>query len=175
MEAAHERRTKNTPMSLATQIIDQRFLVSSLNRKKRSPMLRLGHDESKRRATAFLFLVAKTMFSLTDEETLDSDGGNDFGIDVLCFEPPVQGELKIALIQGKYRTNLDGEAAFPENGIAKMIDAIGALCDPGKGVTGLSGSGLKKSVRSLRRAQSRAWLQSPPTTEPGGLRPHSNG
>ncbi len=138
-------------MSLATQIIDQQ--VSGVVAKQEEAFtheLRLGHDESKRRATAFLFLVAKTMFSLTDEETLDSivDGGNDFGIDVLCFEPPAQGELKIALIQGKYRTNLNGEAAFPENGIAKMIDAIGALFDPDKGVT--LNERLQKRIEEIR-------------------------
>ncbi len=86
---------------------------------------------------AFLFLVAKTMFDLTDEETLDSivDGGNDFGVDVLWFEPPLQGELTISLVQGKYRTKLDGDASFPENGIVKMIDAIAALFDPERPVT----------------------------------------
>ena len=138
-------------MSLATQIIDQQ--VSGIVVKQEDAFtneLRLSCDESKRRATAFLFLVAKTMFSLTDEETLDSivDGGNDFGVDVLCFEPPDQGELKIALIQGKYRTGLDGEGAFPENAIAKMIAAISALFDPDKGVT--LNERLQKRIEEIR-------------------------
>ncbi len=113
-------------MTLAAQIIDQQVAG-----------LRLGLDEGKGRAAGFLFLVARTMFGLNDEETLDGivDGGEDFGIDALYFEPPDQGEIQIALIQGKYKANLDGGAAFPETAIIRMIDAIGALFDPGKPVT----------------------------------------
>ena len=125
-------------MSLATQIIDQRVSgIVSQQEDSFTHELNLGNDGVKRRSTAFLFLVAKTMFELTDEETLDSivDGGNDFGVDVLWFEPPDQGELKIALIQGKYKAKLDGQAVFPENEISKMIDAITTLFDPEKPVT----------------------------------------
>ena len=124
-------------MSLATQIIDQQ--VSGIIEKHSDAFvheLRLGADEQKRRSMAFLFLVARTAFDLTDEETLDGivDGGNDFGVDALYFEPPTDGELHITLIQGKYRKDLSGDAAFPENAIAKIIDAIGALFDPAKPV-----------------------------------------
>ena len=120
-------------MSLATQIIDQQ--VSGIIEKHSDAFdneLRLSADEQKRRAIAFLFLVAKTAFDLTDEETFDGivDDGNDFGVDALYFEPPVDGELHITLIQGKYRRDLRGDSAFPENAIAKIIDAIGALFDP---------------------------------------------
>ena len=120
-------------MSLATQIIDQQ--VSGIIEKHSGTFdneLRLSADEQKRRAIAFLFLVARTAFDLTDEETFDGivDGGNDFGVDALYFEPPADGELHITLIQGKYRKDLRGDSAFPENAIAKIIDAIGALFDP---------------------------------------------
>lgn len=120
-------------MSLATQIIDQQ--VSGIIEKHSDAFdneLRLSADEQKRRAIAFLFLVARTAFDLTDEETFDGivDGGNDFGVDALYFEPPADGELHITLIQGKYRRDLRGDSAFPENAIAKIIDAIGALFDP---------------------------------------------
>ena len=98
--------------------------------------LRLGADEHRRRSIAFLFLVARTAFDLTDEQTLDGivDGGNDFGIDALYFEPPDDGELHITLIQGKYKRDLGGDSAFPENGIGGMIDAIRALFDPAQPV-----------------------------------------
>ena len=103
-------------MSLATQIIDQQ--VSGIIAKHSDTFaneLRLGTDEQKRRSIAFLFLVAKTAFDLTDEETLDGvvDGGNDFGVDALYFEPPVDGDLHITLIQGKYRRDLGGDAGIP--------------------------------------------------------------
>ncbi len=124
-------------MSLATQIIDQQ--VSGIIEKHSDAFaneLRLSADEQKRRSMALLFLVARTAFDLSDEETLDGivDGGNDFGVDALYFEPPADGELHIILIQGKYRRDLRGDAAFPKNAIAKIIDAIGALFDPAKPV-----------------------------------------
>lgn len=125
-------------MSLATQIIDQQ--VSGIVAGQEDAFaneLQLGGDENKRRAIAFLFLAARTLLDLTDEETLEGivDEGDDYGIDALYFDPPDQGEIKIALIQGKYGTKLDGNAVFPENAIIKMIDAIGALFDLDRNVT----------------------------------------
>ncbi len=138
-------------MSLATQIIDQR--VSGILREQEDAFvkeLRVGNDEHKRRSVAFLFLVTQTMFDLTDDETLDSivEGGDDFGVDALWFEPPEQGELKIALIQGKYKKNFKGDGGFPENGVIKMIDAIGALFDPDRPVT--VNERLDKRVEEVR-------------------------
>ncbi len=125
-------------MSLATQIIDQQ--VSGIVERHSDDFaneLRLGKDERKIRSASFVFLVARTAFDLTDQETIDGivDGGNDFGVDALYFEPPDGGGLPITLIQGKYRTDLRGDAAFPENAIARIVDAIGALFDPEKPVT----------------------------------------
>lgn len=125
-------------MSLATQIIDQQ--VSGIIEKHAEAFtneLRLGSDERKKRSAAFLFLVAKTACDLTDEETFDGivDGGNDFGVDALYFESPNDGEIRITLIQGKYKTDLSGDSAFPGNAIARMIDAIGVFFDPNRTVT----------------------------------------
>jgi hypothetical protein len=124
-------------MSLAAQIIDQQ--VSGIVERHSDAFdneLRLGADEPRRRSIAFLFLVAKTAFDLTDEQTIDGivDGGDDFGIDALYFEPPDDGELHVTLIQGKYKSDLSRVSAFPENGVAGMIDAIGALFDPARPV-----------------------------------------
>ncbi len=120
-------------MSLSAQIVDQR--VSGIVKEQDeafTEQINAGIDKNKRRSLAFLFLVTKTMFDLTDEETLDSmvDGGNDFGVDSIWFEFPDQGEIKVALIQAKYRTRLDGRSAFPEDGVIKMLDVIEALFDP---------------------------------------------
>ena len=124
-------------MSLAAQIIDQQ--VSGIVERQSeafSNELRLGADEHRRRSIAFLFLVAKTAFDLTDEQTLDGivDGGDDFGIDALYFEPPDDGEVHVTLVQGKYKRDLGGESAFPENGVSGMIAALGALFDPARPV-----------------------------------------
>ncbi len=125
-------------MSLSAQIIDQRVTgVVKEQEEAFTHELNAGNDDNRRRSLAFLFLVTKTLFELTDEETIDSivDGGNDFGIDSIWFEPPDQGEIKIAVIQSKYRLRPDGASAFPEDGIIKVIDAISALFDPALPVT----------------------------------------
>ena len=124
-------------MSLAAQIIDQQ--VSGIVERQSeafSNELRLGADDHRMRSIAFLFLVAKTAFDLTDEQTLDGivDGGDDFGIDGLYFEPPDDGEVHVTLVEGKYKRDLGGESAFPENGISGMVGALGALFDPAQRV-----------------------------------------
>ena len=120
-------------MPLAEQIIDQQ-VSGILDRYSDvfADELGLGVDEAARRSVAFLFLVAKTAFDLADDQTIDGivEGGNDFGVDALYFEPPDDGELHVTLIQGKYKSDLRGVAAFPENGVASLIAAIGALFDP---------------------------------------------
>ena len=131
--------------SLAAQIIDQRINgIVERQADSFATELGLGADEHRRRSAAFTFLVARTVLleltngDLTDDEVLDGivDGSSDFGVDALFFsDEPDNGAIPIVLIQGKYRRNLDGAAAFPENGIAGMIDAIGALFDPGRQVT----------------------------------------
>ena len=124
--------------SLAAQIIDQQ--VSGIVEKHADLLageLRLGSDRQKLRSAAFVFLVARTALDLADQDAFDGivDGANDFGVDALYFDPPDGGELPVVLIQGKYRTSLSGDAAFPENGIAQMIDAIDVLFDPERPVT----------------------------------------
>ena len=124
--------------SLAAQIIDQRINgIVERQADSFAAELGLGADLQRRRSAAFTFLVARTVLDLTDDEALDCivDGGNDFGVDALSFGEPEGGAISVVLIQSKYRRRLDGAAAFPENGIVKMIHAIGALFDPGRQVT----------------------------------------
>ena len=123
--------------SFPAQIVDQR--VSGLVGQHGDTFaaeLGLGTDESQRSA-AFVLLVLQTALGMNDEEALDSivEGSGDFGIDALHFEDPENGEIAIALVQGKYRRSLEGTHAFPENGIAKMIEAVGALFDPSRTLT----------------------------------------
>ena len=123
--------------SLAAQIIDQR--VSGLAKRHGSALseeLGLGTEESKRSA-AFVLLVLQTVLGLNDEEALDCivEGSGDFGIDALHFEDPGQREIAVVIVQGKYHQSLKGVRAFPENGIAKMIEAVGALFDPDRALT----------------------------------------
>ena len=123
--------------SLAAQIIDQQ--VSGLVERHADAFAgepRPGRGEHRKRAIAFLFLVARTAFDLGDDDALDGivDGGDDFGIDALYFEPPDDGEVHVTVVQGKYKQDLGGDSAFPEKGVAGLIDAIGALFDPARPV-----------------------------------------
>ncbi len=125
-------------MSLAPQIIDQR-IVGLVAEKEQflSVDLKIGNDSGKRKSAAFTYLVAKSVLGLPDDAVEDGvvDGGNDFGVDALYFDPPADGEILVTVIQSKYKANLEGTSNFPENGIQKMIDAIGALFDPGRQLT----------------------------------------
>ena len=102
-----------------------------------SDELGLGADEGKRRSAAFVLLVLRRVLGLNDEDALDCivEGSGDFGIDALHFEDPVDGEMAVTVVQGKYRQSLEGVHGFPENGIAKMIDAVGALFAPSRDLT----------------------------------------
>jgi len=55
-------------------------------------------------------------------------------VDALYIADPDDGELSIALIQCSYSTPPNGEVAFSERGIARIIDSIGTLFDPRKSV-----------------------------------------
>ena len=120
-------------MTLATQIVDQRVsgIVEWHGQTLRDEFA-VGADEGKMRSLGFLFLVAKTLFDLSDDETVEGivDGGQDFGVDGIYFDSPADGEIAVALIQGKYKRDLRGDAAFPENAIAQLVSAVGTLFDP---------------------------------------------
>lgn len=123
--------------SLAAQIIDQR--VSGIVEEQGNMFherLR-AYDEERKQSLAFVFLVAKTVLDLDDEAALDGivDGGNDFGVDALYGEPLDNGEIQVFLIQGKYKRKLKGDSAFPETGVAKLIEAASVLFDPEKKIT----------------------------------------
>ena len=60
--------------SLAAQIIDQQ--VSGIVERHADLLageLRLGNDEQKMRSAAFVFLVARTAFDLTDREAFEGN------------------------------------------------------------------------------------------------------
>ena len=125
-------------MTLATQIVDQRVsgIVEQHGQTLRDEFA-VGADEVRMRSLGFLFLVAKTLFNLSDDDTVEGivDGGQDFGVDCLYFDSPADGEIAVTLIQGKYKQDLSGDAAFPENAIAQLVDAVGTLFDPRQSVS----------------------------------------
>ena len=87
-------------MPLAEQIIDQQ-VTGILDRHGDvfAGELGLGADEAARRSVAFLFLVARTAFDLTDEQTIDGivEGGNDFGFAAMLMGSFLLDEMGIRL------------------------------------------------------------------------------
>lgn len=124
-------------MNVTAQVIDQH--VEGVLKRRASDLtaIRPDADRVALKSLAFVFLVAKKAFRLSDEEALDGivDRPGDFGVDALFFDSSDPGEIRIRLIQGKYRRKLTGEAAFPESGIRALTRAVAVLFDPARRVT----------------------------------------
>lgn len=89
-------------------------------------------DPPRLHAVAFVYLVVRAVLDLPDEEALEclTEGGNDFGIDAIHVGDVQDGEFVVTLVQGKYKHDLSGAGAFPENGVTKVIQAVQYLFDP---------------------------------------------
>lgn len=125
-------------MNLEASIIDQRVrALAESHAAIFTERLHAGTQEEKLRAIAFVLLVVQQVLDLTLEEALDclTEGGNDFGIDALHLSPVEEEEFTVTLFQGKYKKSLEGDANFPENGVTKVIQAVGTLFDPDMQVT----------------------------------------
>ncbi|MCX4245994.1 AIPR family protein [Paraliomyxa miuraensis] len=121
-------------MSFAVGIIDQqvRGLATRLHDRMEA-LLEKKVDETLGRSIAFVVLCVKAVLDLDDDDALDrlTEGGNDFGVDALDVSDVSEGEFTVTLFQGKYKhENLDGQAHFPEDGVAKAVAAIRALFNP---------------------------------------------
>ncbi len=112
--------------SINAQIIDQR--VQGLAKK-----LQIMRKSEKPVAPgqAFLALVCQVVFDLTSEEVEDAivDGSNDFGVDAIVLGDIRNDEFEIALVQAKYRQDLNADVNFPQVGIEKINQAVGLLFD----------------------------------------------
>lgn len=120
-------------MSAEAQIIDQQ--VALLARKQRAKLEeRLGQrlDEVRLRSTAFAVCAARYALELSTDEVISrlTEGGNDFGIDVISLSACGEAEL-ITLVQAKYHhASLDGRRNFPQSGVEKAVQAARMLLDP---------------------------------------------
>lgn len=122
-------------MNINVGIIDQqvRGLAQRLGPQLAEAVGKPHLDETLPRSIAFVVLCAKVMLELSDDEALDAvtEGGNDFGVDAIAIGDVVDGEFVVTLFQGKYHhANLDGVKAFPEDGVAKAVQAVRALFNP---------------------------------------------
>ncbi len=120
-------------MSAEAQIIDQQ--VALLARKQRAKLEeRLGQrlDEARLRSAAFAVCAARYALELSTEEVIArlTEGGNDFGIDVISLSACGEPEL-ITLVQAKYHhASFDGRRNFPQSGVEKAVQAARMLLDP---------------------------------------------
>jgi len=96
----------------------------------------IGADTEKMRSLAFVYLCVQTVLEVAPElngtDILDfiTEGGEDFGVDAIACSIEQTEEINIYLFQAKYKRNLDGTNAFPENAVIKAIHAVRYLCDP---------------------------------------------
>jgi len=136
---------------LHVQLIDQRInhLASELGPRFSDEIL-IKNDENKLKSAVFVFLVARTLLDLDDDEVIEGvvEGGGDFGVDAVYFSAPSDGEFSVTLIQGKYKRNLDGVSQFPETGVVKMFDAIRTIFNPS--ITYAANQRLTKRIEDVR-------------------------
>lgn len=129
-----DRSEAKLRMNINLRIIDQQ--VQGLTSRLRPQLefaLERALDDQKARSTAFVVLCVKTMMDLPTEDALGClcDGGNDFGVDALHVGDVVDGEFSVVLFQAKYaHENLESTRGFPQSGVERAIQAVGALFDP---------------------------------------------
>ncbi|MFM8333678.1 MAG: AIPR family protein [Candidatus Methylumidiphilus sp.] len=119
-------------MNINASIIDQRLAgIQDEIREQAEAELKIK-DTGRLKSLAFLYLCVKTMLDLDMEESFDclTEGGGDFGIDAMHMTEEMDGEFTVTLFQAKYKSNLDGNAGFPEDGINALVNAIRYLFDP---------------------------------------------
>ncbi len=142
-------------MSINTGIVDQRIrkLAGELAAEFEA-RLNIVNDETKKRSTAFVFLVVHTLLELSDVEALDciTEGGNDFGVDAVHIGDVEDGEFVVTLFQGKYKQDLAGDGNFPANGVEKTVQAVKYLFDPDAAITANAQLARRlEEIRSLVR------------------------
>jgi hypothetical protein len=118
-------------MNINTSIIDQR-LTSVADGIRLRAAEELHRQGDKLKPLAFVYLCVQTILDLEEEEAFDclTEGGGDFGVDAMHISEEYDGEFTVSLFQAKYKTNLEGNANFPEQGINSLIKAIQYLFDP---------------------------------------------
>ena len=120
-------------MNINASIIDQRLesIVDNIQKPAAEELNLI--DPVRLKSLAFVYLCVKTILDLEDENTFDclTEGGGDFGVDAIHLSEEQDGEFTVNIFQAKYKhRNLDGNANFPEKGIANLINAIKYLFDP---------------------------------------------
>ena len=119
-------------MNINASIIDQRLGGIQDEIRERARLELNINDVGRLKSLSFVYLCVKTMLDLDVDEAFDclTDGGGDFGVDAMHATEEIDGEFGVTLIQGKYKTDLQGNANFEENGINALVNAIRHIFDP---------------------------------------------
>ncbi len=137
-------------MSINVNIVDQRVRTIVEDYQEYLP----AGSEEKQRSAAFVLLCIKHILDMEFQDTIDClvEGGDDAGIDGIHIGDEQDNEFPVSIFQGKYKKRLDGESAFPENSIVRVINTMSLLFEPDKGLTVHSHLQAKmEEVRSLIR------------------------
>ncbi len=119
-------------MNINVSIIDQRLAGVQDEIKARAHEEFGINDAGRLKSLAFVYLCVKTMLDLDVDDAFDclTDGGGDFGVDALHITEEIDGEFGVTLFQGKYKSSLEGNSNFEQNGIEAMVNAIRHVFDP---------------------------------------------
>ena len=138
-------------MNINVSIIDQRLSAVCEEIRERADSELGVTDEAKLRSLSFVYLCAKTVLDLDENEAFDclTEGGGDFGVDAIHLSEEYDGEFTVTLFQGKYKRELEGNANFPERGIDSLINAIRHIFDPAV-LLGYINDHLKAKIEEAR-------------------------
>lgn len=99
-------------MNINASIIDQRLTAVCVEIRERAKEELRMTDEAKLRSLSFLYLCAKTVLDLDENEAFDclTEGGGDFGVDTMHLSEEYDDEFTVTpfQVQGKYSRNLEG-------------------------------------------------------------------
>ncbi|MCL2305821.1 MAG: AIPR family protein [Planctomycetaceae bacterium] len=141
-------------ININKSIIDQQ-LTGIEEQIRKQAMDEFGFSGDRLKSLAFVYLCVKTMLDLDPEEAFDclTDGAGDFGVDAVHTSVPMDGDVVVTLFQGKYKRDLDVEAAFEGTSIEKLINACRYFFDPSAPLQCLNPRLLIKveEIRSLIR------------------------
>lgn len=119
-------------MNLNASIIDQRLagVQAEIQQWAKDELNITTADRLK--PLAFVYLCIKTMLDLDSQTAFDcvTEGGADFGVDAIQVTEEVDGEFAVTIFQGKYKTKLEANSNFPEEGIHALVNAIRHIFDP---------------------------------------------
>lgn len=121
-------------MSINTAIIDQQLGgICQRIESRCAAELKIKGNPEKLKSVAFVFFCVKKILDIEEDAAFDclTEGGGDLGVDAIHISDEIDSEFIVTLFQGKYKKDLTGNNAFPENAIVRTINTVRCIFDPG--------------------------------------------